>query len=201
MSLNFKIIQRKRRNQKSFPAFIILSPPLVTPLLVWTTPLSTQATPTRLPCLLAITHLPDKILAIKLASNVPNNITRNPRLCSFVSFSIVWVTPCLIDIISAAVTEHYVSYLTSTADAATVDLDGINTLWAKIGYTNMAWMHSSSMAIRLSLTVQEACQVIYLIALFWILAFLILLYSPINHLQKPCKEFRLANLIVNYVEH
>ena len=104
----------------------------------------------------------------------------------------------MIDIISAAVTEHYVSYLTSTADAATVDLDGINTLWAKIGHTNMAWMHSSSMAIRLSLTVQEACQAI---ALFWILAFLILLYSPMNHLQKPCKEFRLANLIVNYVEH
>ena len=66
----FKICQRSRRNQKSWPVVIVISSVLIVPL-------------------------PANRFPNKLAPKVPNNILKNPPFYSFASFLNVSLMPCI----------------------------------------------------------------------------------------------------------
>ena len=88
---------------------------------------------------------------------------------------------------------------TSATDAATVNPNSVNTLWAKGVST---FFINGKPTFITFIMVPEVYQKFHLIVLFWLAQFSIILYLLMNYLQKPCGDLGLAyQSIRNYAEN
>ena len=158
-----------------------------------------------------ITPFPANIFLKKIACTVPNSIPKNSLLCSFVSYSIVWVI-------------HFIKRSNSLRDSTVLKMSFISVfgmisvvvapdpnifyeflnrllmlliLMVSEHFLPMVWAHSSLVTSQLSLMVQGVYQGIHLTVLSWIVESWMILYS-----QKTCKNLRLVyQSMINYMEN